>query len=131
MVDENRNNIEDNSFTNDYTRTEGHKVERPHHPYTEETAAEVAPAINQDRSEIRTDDTNVESGGTALGYSALILSILSLFVFPILFGAVGIIMGFMARNRGAGSLGAWAIGIGVVSIIISLFFAPLGNFNFR
>ena len=36
-------------------------------------------------------------------------------------GAAGIIIGFIARRRGATGLGAWAIGIGAVSIIVGIF----------
>ncbi|MFG6494161.1 DUF4190 domain-containing protein [Fictibacillus sp. UD] len=64
------------------------------------------------------------AGGKAAGVIAIILSVLSLFILPVLFGAAGIIVGFIARRQGAHSLGNWAIGIGIVSIIISLFFAP-------
>ncbi|KZE68391.1 hypothetical protein AWM68_16055 [Fictibacillus phosphorivorans] len=64
------------------------------------------------------------AGGKAAGMIAIILSVLSLFILPVLFGAAGIIVGFIARRQGAHSLGNWAIGIGIVSIIISLFFAP-------
>jgi hypothetical protein len=59
-----------------------------------------------------------------MGYAAIALSILSLFVMPILFGAVGIVLGFMARRRGAEGLGAWAIGIGAISLVIGIFILP-------
>ncbi|MBH0166379.1 DUF4190 domain-containing protein [Fictibacillus sp. 7GRE50] len=70
------------------------------------------------------EDSQERAGGKATGIIAIILSVLSLFILPVLFGAAGIIVGFIARRQGAHSLGNWAIGIGVVSIIISLFFAP-------
>jgi len=70
------------------------------------------------------EDSRERAGGKATGIIAIILSVLSLFILPVLFGAAGIIVGFIARRQGAHSLGNWAIGIGVVSIIISLFFAP-------
>jgi hypothetical protein len=53
-----------------------------------------------------------------------VLSILSLFFLPIILGAAGIILGFIARRKGALTLGAWAIGIGVVSIIVGTFILP-------
>lgn len=94
--------------------------------YNEETAAEVAAPINYGTTnrEVRnTTDDNVASG-TGLGWLALALSIISLFVMPVLMGAAGIIIGFIARRRGATGLGAWAIGIGAVSIIVGIFILP-------
>jgi len=95
----------------------------------EETAAEIAapvPLIRPKREAQTTTGTNhrAVAGGTGLGTLALALSILSLFVMPILFGAIGIVLGFIARRRGAQSLGAWAIGIGIVSIIVGMFILP-------
>lgn len=101
----------------------------------EEYAAEVAPKIvNFDRREDETrqvDTINVDeavvddvTGGRGIGGLALALSILSLFVLPIILGAAGIIIGFIARRRGATALGAWAIGIGAVSIIVGMFILP-------
>ncbi|WP_453994950.1 DUF4190 domain-containing protein [Bacillus nitroreducens] len=94
--------------------------------YNEETAAEVAAPINYgttNREVRKTTDDNVASG-TGLGWLALALSIISLFVMPVLMGAAGIIIGFIARRRGATGIGAWAIGIGAVSIIVGIFILP-------
>lgn len=97
-------------------------------PHREETAAEIAAPVtlgnirNDDDAERRTEGR--AQAGTGVGFLALALSIISLFVMPILFGAAGIVVGFIARARGAGTLGAWAIGIGIVSIIIGIFIIP-------
>jgi hypothetical protein len=93
--------------------------------YTEETAAEVAPPLstNYNRETVETDN-NTATGGTGMGWLALALSIISLFVMPVLMGAAGIIIGFIARRRGATGLGAWAIGIGAISIIVGIFILP-------
>jgi len=88
--------------------------------YDEETAAEIAPPLDY---EVRDSDT--ETGGRGVGYAALILAILSLFMVPVWFGIAGIILGIIARARGATSLGNWAIGISIVSLVISILFAPL------
>ncbi|MEW8971353.1 MAG: DUF4190 domain-containing protein [Mesobacillus sp.] len=89
--------------------------------YQEETAAEIAapapPAITRRSEEEST------TGGRGLAYSALALSILSLFILPVLFGAAGIVLGFMARRRGS-SIGTWAIGIGTISILVGIFILP-------
>ncbi len=92
--------------------------------YREETAAEIAAPMNVSRD--FEHDTNEDSttSGRVLGYSSLALSILSLFILPVIMGAAGIVLGFVARRRGAEMLGAWAIGIGAVSIIVGLFVLP-------
>jgi len=95
--------------------------------YNEETAAEIAAPVNATETRRNTDTQaagDTATGGAGLGWLALALSIISLFVMPILMGIAGIIIGFIARRRGATGLGAWAIGIGVLSIILS-FFLPL------
>jgi hypothetical protein len=105
--------------------------------YREEMAAEAVPIRSDmtfpenERPRFADNDHRHEQegkrereGGRATGMIAIILSVLSLFILPVLFGAAGIIVGFIARRQGAKSLGNWAIGIGIVSIIISLFFAP-------
>jgi hypothetical protein len=97
--------------------------------FREETAAEIAAPVRLDRERNmnRAQGNNYSSavtGGKGLGIAALVLSILSLFVMPILFGAAGIILGFIARRRGAEGLGNWAIGLGAVSIIVGLFIVP-------
>jgi hypothetical protein len=98
--------------------------------YREETAAEIAAPVPvtrpvfRERSKADNREGTGTNAGTGIGWAALALSILSLFVMPILFGAVGIVLGFVARRRGAEGLGAWAIGIGAVSIIVGIFILP-------
>jgi hypothetical protein len=99
--------------------------------YKEETAAEVAAPINYGTTKREANNQNQGnntndnvSSGAGLGWLALALSIISLFVMPVLLGAAGIIIGFIARRRGATGLGAWAIGIGAVSIIVGIFILP-------
>ncbi|MBY6035474.1 DUF4190 domain-containing protein [Fictibacillus nanhaiensis] len=106
--------------------------------FREEMAAEAVPVRSdmtfpenerphlddgRDRGHVHQERKERE-GGRATGVIALILSVLSLFILPVLLGAAGIIVGFVARRQGAKMLGNWAIGIGIVSVIISLFFAP-------
>jgi hypothetical protein len=91
-----------------------------------ETAAEIAAPVNlrRDHTEVNRDDDKVVSGGKGIGFLALALSIISLFMLPVILGAAGIIVGFIARRRGANALGAWAIGIGLVSLILGIFITP-------
>lgn len=102
----------------------------------EETAAEIAPIGTQVRplGEGDRDDDNLmaetdnaeeaEAGGVALGWTGLVLSILSLFFLPVLTASAGIVIGFFSYRGGARTLGLWAIGIGLLSLLIALFFAP-------
>lgn len=93
--------------------------------YLEETSAEMAAPSMLGRGGYQVArERNEAAGGTGMGFAALILSILSLFVAPVLFGAVGIVLGFVARRRGATGLGSWAIGIGAISIILGMFILP-------
>ncbi|MDQ0339777.1 hypothetical protein J2S00_002570 [Caldalkalibacillus uzonensis] len=115
--------------------------------YDEETAAEVAPNVNDARSpdENRRNEAEplngeeegyreqmenietmeeAEEGGTALGWTALVLSIVSLFFLPVLTATAGIVTGFFAYRGGARTLGLWAIGVGLFSLVVALFFTP-------
>ncbi|GAA0341341.1 hypothetical protein GCM10008967_34650 [Bacillus carboniphilus] len=93
--------------------------------YLEEASAEVAAPIAAPRTANRYDtEDETATGGKGLGWVGIALSILSLFWLPVLFGGAGIVLGFIARRRGAEGLGATAIGIGAAAIIISLFLAP-------
>jgi hypothetical protein len=96
--------------------------------HREETAAEIAaPAYLgkfRNHDDVRQTEHGEAQAGTGMGFLALALSIISLFVMPILFGAAGIVIGFIARARGANAIGAWAIGIGAVSIVIGIFILP-------
>lgn len=91
--------------------------------YREEAAAEVGAFERKKDDEDFKSDVNDDSGRN-LGWLALALSIISLFVLPVFLGAVGIIVGFIARRRGSESLGSWAIGIGIVSVLLGLFVLP-------
>lgn len=105
------------------------KVDDNHHDFDEEATREIATPVQMNRYERYEDrednDRNdVDTGGRAIGWAALALSIISLFVLPVILGAAAVVLGFVARHKGAGTLGAWSIGIGVVSIIIGIFVLP-------
>jgi hypothetical protein len=111
-----------------YNETKVQSMMQPHSEpdFMEETAAEVAEPVRPIyREENEEDNRNAEeANGKGIGWLALAFSIVSLFIMPVILGAAGIILGFIARRRGAETLGAWAIGIGVVSIIIAMFVLP-------
>ena len=78
---------------NGYIGTEG---------FQEETAAEIAPPISGYQQGTGTrEDSEMKAGSTGMGLMAIALSILSLFVFPVLLGITGMVLGFIARSRGA------------------------------
>lgn len=99
--------------------------------YREETAAEYAPRqgiFTESRTvDVDIDEDREETGtgeGRGIATFAIALSIVSLLFLPVLFGAAGLILGFMAVNRGHRGLGYTAIAISAFSIIMSVFFAP-------
>jgi hypothetical protein len=106
--------------------------------YDEEIAAEVLPlnrdltlpenerprAVREDETHIHERNKDYSGAGKGAGIAAVILAALSLFILPVFFGGAAVVLGFVARRLGARSLGNWAIGLGAVSIIISLLFAP-------
>ena len=95
----------------DYIGTDG---------YQEETAAEVAPPLSGYGTR---EDSEMRTGSTGMGLMAIALSILSLFVFPVLLGITGMVLGFIARSRGART-GTWAIAIGAISLLLGMFVLP-------
>lgn len=82
----------------------------------EEYAAELstgAPDVRNDRDVI-----------SMYGWVGIALSIISFFMWPLVFGIAGIVLGFVSRSKGADMLGNIAIAAGAISIIISLFMIP-------
>ena len=95
-------------------------------PYVPDTnPEEERPMANEEMIQRVEDMEAQETGGTALGWTALVLSIISLFFLPLLSASIGIITGFFAYRNGARTLGMWAIAIGLFSIVLGMFFIPL------
>lgn len=98
--------------------------------YSEETAEEAAPldGIDQDRDRSRIDHddrgSDWTSHGVGYGILSLVLSIVAFFFLPVVMGAAGIIIGFIARSKGAGAWGGWGIGVGIAALVFRLFAAP-------
>jgi hypothetical protein len=63
------------------------------------------------------------AGGSALGWTALIFALLSLFIWPIWIGPTAAVLGYMAYRQGAGSVGLWAIILGLLTTA-GYFFIP-------
>jgi hypothetical protein len=58
------------------------------------------------------------------GWAAFVVSILSLFILPLIFGSAGVVLGIIAFFRGNVALGGWSMAIGFVSIFTSLVIVP-------
>ncbi len=66
--------------------------------YKEETAAEIAaPATMRRDADYERDEENRDTDvdGRRMGYLAIVLSVISLFIFPVILGSAGIIVGFI------------------------------------
>ncbi len=104
------------------------EARREHGDYIEETSAELAAPVTMDREDRYADEANgikeKADNGKMYGYIGVALSLLSLFMLPVLFGATAIILGFIARRKGASGSGMTAITIGTISIVIGLFVLP-------
>lgn len=93
------------------------------HRRDEETATEITGF--DDNAVDRENDVDASNQiGNIPGWIGLALAVLSFFMMPIIFGGAAIIVGFIARGRDATRLGNTAIALGVVSIIVRLFFMP-------
>lgn len=90
----------------------------------EETSAELTADTSDTTSEVENMDADQTNVNSAYGWVALALSIISFFWLPVILGAAGIIVGFIARNRGSKTLGMTAMIAGAASILISLFILP-------
>jgi hypothetical protein len=99
-----------------------------------EYAAELTPSVQQVpsvamppphfthlRNEHETESIDPVTIATAapprtFGYFAIIVAILSLFVWPVMFGPAAAILGLIAYMRGSKALGAWSIVLGILAI---------------
>lgn len=86
-----------------------------------EVPDEDSPVDNSIRDAARQD---TEQGSRTLGWVALTLAILSLFVFPVLLGVSAVVVGIISYSRGTRALGAWAIVIGGIAVISYLVLVP-------
>ncbi|WP_062046344.1 DUF4190 domain-containing protein [Bacillus sp. JCM 19034] len=116
----------ENDFRSETSYNEEYAAENTYEQdFEEETAMEYGVGANQtEQFETARANPDDMTAGRGVGTFAIVLSILSLFFLPILLGAAGIVVGFISRRVGANALGNWAIGIGAVSIIMTVFFSP-------
>lgn len=91
-----------------------------HYNYDEETAAELSP----DPSAVQAAETERKDvGGTGLGVTGLVFSIMAFFFWPYLFAFLGIVMGVFGGLRGSAS-GWWAVGLGALVLLFRILAFP-------
>ncbi|WP_088072136.1 permease [Gottfriedia luciferensis] len=93
-----------------------HKLPNEHN---EEYSAEFSPT----RDVFYTDSTsNSNVSRLVIGYVALFFSLFSLFLMPVLFGLIGIVLGIYTVTKGQTTLGYTSIGFGLFSVIVTIFY---------
>ncbi|WP_067730446.1 hypothetical protein [Oceanobacillus damuensis] len=85
---------------------------------------EYAAEMTAEDYETRKHEGDNGEVNTMYGWIAIAVSVISFFMWPIVLGAAGIILGFVSRGRGADTLGNIAIAAGAISILITLFILP-------
>lgn len=78
-----------------------------------------------DNDELATEEIDDPDLKNVYGWIGLALSVVSFFIVPILFAAIGIVLGFVARKGQAMILGNTAIIVGIISILTRLILLPL------
>lgn len=66
----------------------------------------------------------VQEKKQVIGYIAILLSIISLFLYPVIFGLIGFLTGITALKRRIRILGIPAVMIGLFSVLAGLFVYP-------
>lgn len=120
---------EKNEFNRNQTGLEDRDppmLDNEEHDFTEEFAEEAlredevhADLYNNEEDRVDPDLNNV------YGWIGLALAVISFFIVPVLFAAIAIVLGFVARGRGARILGNSAIIVGIFSILVRLLLLPL------
>lgn len=63
--------------------------------------------------------------GAGLGWTAMILALVSLFILPSILGPAAVVLGAFAYARGRKGLGAWSVVIGLISFVSYVLLAPM------
>ncbi|UJF35094.1 hypothetical protein [Paenibacillus hexagrammi] len=109
----------------------------------EEYAAELAPSARRipygdsftrsSTRSIQTEDVSDEemeemvqavTRNKAVGYTALLIALLSLFVWPVVLGISGVILGIYAFSLGNKALGSWSIALGLLAVFAYFVLVP-------
>ncbi|WP_135546792.1 DUF1540 domain-containing protein [Paenibacillus cymbidii] len=97
-----------------------------------EAAAELAPhpasfRTHELRRNAGEEDYSFDSYGSLsriVGWTALALSVVAMFYFPLLFGAAAVLFGVLAFVGGSRALGGWATGLGLLAVVAHFFIIP-------
>lgn len=103
---------------------EGYRKNVPDHTWDEEFSADMTYDGAQYEQDVDTKDRN-EQSYQITGWIAVILSIASFFIMPIIMAAAGIILGVISRTKRARTLGNTAIVISIISFAYFLFIRPM------
>lgn len=117
------NNNQDNF--NELNTRDMDKKPRVDDSFEEEFSAPLTPARNDFIIDEEPENEVYFQGTSIIGWASLILSVLALFMMPIILGGAGIIFGFVARSRDAEWLGNIAIVVGIIAILGALLIRPL------
>ncbi|WP_249923475.1 DUF5353 domain-containing protein [Paenibacillus odorifer] len=101
--------------------------------HQEEYAAEVNPVSmplrdTTPRVASETKEEEVEySGSQVMGYTGLAMGIASLFLWSIILGPISVVIGYYAYAKEQKTLGAWAMGLGIVSTLSYFVMIPFAR----
>ncbi|MBA4493213.1 YrzE family protein [Paenactinomyces guangxiensis] len=91
--------------------------------FAEDMAVSSPEALREKKDRRAEDGRETADAGRGLGITAIILSVLAFFLWPYILAPAGIIIGVISARRGS-SLGWWAVGIGVLALIIMTLIVP-------
>ena len=72
-----------------------------------------------------TQAVSASTGSGVIGWTAILLAVLSIFAYPGFFGSAAILAGLYAFFRGSRMLGGLAATVGIITLIAYWIFAPL------
>lgn len=70
------------------------------------------------------EDSRSRTNGQAWGWIGLVVAIAALFIYPVVLGFAGIVLGVIAFVRGSRTLGVWSACIGVVALLAYYVIVP-------
>lgn len=77
------------------------------------------------RMESAAEEARTNEKSRWLGYTALAVAVLSMFMFPRLFGSAAIVLGSISYLQGMRALGVWSVILGLVSLAGYFLLLPL------
>jgi len=112
--------VQKTRHNNEFERTE----------FNEETAAELSvpvQAADADRTDKLSEDAaaKTRSAARATGWTALVLAVLSWFIWPVALGGAAAVVGYVAYRQGSRGLGIWSITLGLIAAAVYLILVPL------